>query len=314
MKNKNGYQNKINNIWIVLFFISGFLFIGLYIFLKIVDPKASSEVLIFLFAGMIILLCSLIMFAASSEKVILIERDFLIITGNLLSKKKLKLSKIAFVSSYENTLQIMLKNGKIRTIANIENASSISSKIKKHMVYDSKAKTSLLLKALNRSTKLKKYFKLMCLCMILMFAYIVTTLILTQGKDTEQFTKAEWAIFITAMSLEGITLFPLFYFAKKSEYMLQIKKSQNAIMQTVIRESPLLSENAIRVYASPDFIQRITIVSNTTKDGFYYIAEKFDTSFNFQKTYESETFSHIEELISIFENFKDISKNWIENK
>lgn len=314
MKNKNGYQNKINNIWIILFLICGFLFIGLYIFLEAVDPKASSEVLIFLFAGMIILLCSLIMFAANREKVILIEGDFLIIKGNLLSKKKLKLSKIAFVSSYEDKLQIMLKNGKIRTIADIENASSISSKIKKHMVYDSTAKVELLLKVLRHTAKLKKYFKLMCFCMLLMFAYIVTTLILTQGKDTEQFTKAEWAIFITAMSLEGITLFPLFYFAKKSASMLQITKSQNAIMRTVIQENPLLSENAIKVYASPDFIQRITIVSSPTEEGFYYIVQKFDTDFNFCKAYKSEAFKDLGELTGRFENFIDITDKFTKHK
>ena len=55
MINEKSHRKKTNDIWIILFLICGFLFIGLYIFLKIVDPKASSEVLIFLFAGMIIL-------------------------------------------------------------------------------------------------------------------------------------------------------------------------------------------------------------------------------------------------------------------
>ena len=50
------FLRKKFNIWLFLLFLCGLTFIGMYIFLNIVDPEATSELLTFLIVGIMICL------------------------------------------------------------------------------------------------------------------------------------------------------------------------------------------------------------------------------------------------------------------
>ncbi len=120
------FLRKKFNIWLFLLFLCGLAFIGMYIFLNIVDPEATSELLTFLIVGIMICLVVIPSWFLNSGAFVQISEDSIKAKYHWFGKLNCKTDEIAFAMAQVNTLTIMLKSGKRHVIMGVENAYELS--------------------------------------------------------------------------------------------------------------------------------------------------------------------------------------------
>ena len=211
------FLRKKFNIWLFLLFVCGLFFIGLYIFLNIVDPKATSELLTFLIIGILIILVVIPSWLLNFGAFIHIDEDSIKAKYHWFGKIDCKLSDVVFAVARVNTLIIQLKDGKTHTIMGIENSWPLASIIRRNMSFEVTEQPEILMEKLNNLKATKKNGLIyVCSGVALMFVIIFVTVFLTGEREMHGFGNIDWTIFAIMCAIEIVTVIAIFYFAQKT--------------------------------------------------------------------------------------------------
>lgn len=309
------FLRKKFNIWLFLLFACGLFFIGLYIFLNIVDPKdivdpkATSELLTFLIMGILIILVVIPSWLLNFGAFIHIDEDSIKAKYLWFGKIDCKLSDVTFAVARVNTLIIQLKDGKTHTIMGIENSWPLASIIRRNMSFEVTEQPEILMEKLNNLKATKKNGLIyVCSGVALMFVIIFVTVFLTGEREMHEFSNIDWTIFTIMVAAEIATTVATFYFAGKTgKNNIPIEKLQYEIQRRIIENQPLLPGFVIAVYTDENYTGRITIFGYPHDSAVYYSVQEFASDYTLFRAYTSDVYDSQEELPADFKTLIDIT-------
>ena len=303
------FLRKKFNGWLFLLFVCGLFFIGLYIFLNIVDPKATSELLTFLIMGILIILVVIPSWLLNFGAFVHIDENSIKAKYHWFGKIDCKLSDVTFAVARVNTLIIQLKDGKTHTIMGIENSWPLASLIRRNMLFKSTEQPETLIGKLNdlKSAK-KKGLIYVCSGLALMFINIFVTVFLTGEREMHEFSKIDWTIFAIMGVVEIATIIATFYFAQKTGgNNIPIEKLRYEIQRRIIETQPLLPGFVIAVFTDENYTGRITLFGYPHDSAVYYSVQEFASDYTLFRAYTSDVYDSQDELPADFETLIDIT-------
>ena len=303
------FLRKKFNVWLFLLFLCGLAFIGMYIFLNIVDPKATSELLTFLIVGIMICLVVIPSWLLNLGAYIHIDETSIKAKYHWFGKIDCKLSDVVFAVARVNTLIIQLKDGKTHTIMGIENSWPLASIIRRNMPFEVTEQPEILTEKLNNLKATKKNGLIyVCSGVALMFVIIFVTVFLTGEREMHEFSNIDWTIFTIMVAAEIATTVATFHFAKKTgKNNIPIEKLQYEIQRRIIEIQPLLPGFVIAVYTDENYTGRITLFGYPNDSAVYYSVQEFASDYTLFRTYTSDVYGSQEELPADFETLIDIT-------
>ena len=303
------FLRKKFNIWLFLLSACGLFFIGLYIFLNIVDPEATSELLTFLIMGILIILVVIPSWLLNFGAFIHIDETKIKAKYHWFGKIDCKLSDVVFTVARVNTLIIQLKDGKTHTIMGIENSWPLASIIRRNMPFEVTEQPEILMEKLNNLKATKKNGLIyVCSGVALMFVIIFVTVFLTDEREMHEFSNIDWTIFTIMVAAEIATTVATFYFAKKTgKNNIPIEKLQYEIQRRIIETQPLLPGFVIAVYTDENYTGRITLFGYPHDSAVYYSVQEFASDYTLFRAYTSDVYDSQEELPADFETLIDIT-------
>ena len=304
------FLRKKFNVWFFLLFICGLAFIGMYIFLNIVDPTATSELLTFLIVGIMICLVVIPSWLLNYGAFIHIDEDSIKAKYHWFGKIDCKLSDVVFAVARGNTLIIQLKNGKTHTIMGIVNSWPLASIIRRNMSFEVTEQPETLNEKLNNLKANKKNGIIyVCSGVALMFVIIFITVFLTGEREMHEFSNIDWTIFAIMVATEIATAVATFYFAGKTgKNNIPIEKLQYEIQRRIIETQPLLPGFVIAVYTDENYTGRITLFGYPNDSAVYYSVQEFASDYTLFRAYTSDVYDSQEELPANFETLIDITE------
>ncbi len=303
------FLRKKFNIRLFLLFLCGLAFIGLYIFINIVDPIATNQVLVFLIIGIMICLIVIPSWMLNLGAFIHVDEDSIKAKYHWFGKIDCKLSEVAFVVAQINTLIIQLKDGKTHTIMGVANPWPLASLIRRNISFETNKQPEVLMEELNslKVTK-KKGIMFVCFGIALMFIIVFITVFLTGARETYEFSNIDWTIFSIMIVTEIATFIATLYFAGKTgKNNIPILKLQYTIQRTIIETQPLLPGFVIAVYTDENYTGRIILFGYPHDSAVYYSVQNFDSEYNLVQQYTSEIFENQKELTDGFMSLIDIT-------
>ena len=303
------FLRKKFNIWLFLLFLCGLAFIGMYIFLNIVDPEATSELLTFLIVGIMICLVVIPSWLLNLGAYIHIDETSIKAKYHWFGKIDSKLSDITYAVARINTLIIQLKDGKTHTIMGVANPWPLASIIRRNMSFEVTEQPEILMEQLKnlRATK-KNGLISVCSGVALMFIIIFITVFLTGEREMHEFSNLDWTIFAIMGAIEIATVIVTFYFAQKTgKNNIPIEKLHYEIQRRIIETQPLLPGFVIAVYTDENYTGRITLFGYPNDSAVYYTVQELDAGYNLVQEYTYETFEDQEGLIEGFRSLIDIT-------
>ena len=303
------FLRKKFNIWLFLLFLCGLAFIGMYIFLNIVDSEATSELLTFLIVGIMICLVVIPSWLLNFGAFIHIDEDSIKAKYHWFGKIDCKLSDVVFAVARVNTLIIQLKDGKTHTIMGIENSWPLASLIRRNMSFDVTEQPETLNEKLDNLKATKKNGLIyVCSGVALMFIIIFITVFLTGEREMHEFNNIDWTIFAIMCATEIATGIATFYFAGKTgKNNIPIEKLQYTIQRRIIETQPLLPGFVIAVYTDENYKGRITLFGYPHNSAVYYSVQEFASDYTLFRAYTSDVYDSQDELPADFETLIDIT-------
>ena len=304
------FLRKKFNVWLFLLFLCGLAFIGMYIFLNIVDPTATSKLLTFLIVGIMICLVVIPSWLLNSGAFIHIDEDSIKAKYHWFGKIDCKLSDVVFAVAQVNTLIIQLKDGKTHTIMGIKNSWPLASIIRRNMSFEVTEQPETLNEKLNNLKANKKNGLIyVCSGVALMFVIIFITVFLTGEREIHEFSNIDWTIFAIMLATEIATAVATFYFAGKTgKNNIPIEKLQYEIQRRIIETQPLLPGFVIAVYTDENYTGRITLFGYPNVSAVYYSVQAFASDYTLFRAYTSDVYDSQEELPANFETLIDITE------
>ena len=304
------FLRKKFNVWLFLLFLCGLAFIGMYIFLNIVDPTATSKLPTFLIVGIMICLVVIPSWLLNSGAFIHIDENSIKAKYHWFGKIDCKLSDVVFAVARVNTLIIQLKDGKTHTIMGIENSWPLASIIRRNMSFEVTEQPETLNEKLNNLKANKKNGLIyVCSGVALMFVIIFITVFLTGEREIHEFSNIDWTIFAIMLATEIATAVATFYFAGKTgKNNIPIEKLQYEIQRRIIETQPLLPGFVIAVYTDENYTGRITLFGYPNDSAVYYSVQAFASDYTLFRAYTSDVYDSQEELPANFETLIDITE------
>lgn len=304
------FLRKKFNVWLFLLFLCGLAFIGMYIFLNIVDPTATSKLPTFLIVGIMICLVVIPSWLLNSGAFIHIDEDSIKAKYHWFGKIDCKLSDVVFAVARVNTLIIQLKDGKTHTIMGIKNSWPLASIIRRNMSFEVTEQPETLNEKLNNLKANKKNGLIyVCSGVAFMFVIIFITVFLTGEREIHEFSNIDWTIFAIMLATEIATAVATFYFAEKTgKNNIPIEKLQYEIQRRIIETQPLLPGFVIAVYTDENYTGRITLFGYPNVSAVYYSVQAFASDYTLFRAYTSDVYDSQEELPANFETLIDITE------
>lgn len=304
------FLRKKFNVWLFLLFLCGLAFIGMYIFLNIVDPTATSKLPTFLIVGIMICLVVIPSWLLNSGAFIHIDEDSIKAKYHWFGKIDCKLSDVVFAVARVNTLIIQLKDGKTHTIMGIKNSWPLASIIRRNMSFEVTEQPETLNEKLNNLKANKKNGLIyVCSGVAFMFVIIFITVFLTGEREIHEFSNIDWTIFAIMLATEIATAVATFYFAGKTgKNNIPIEKLQYEIQRRIIETQPLLPGFVIAVYTDENYTGRITLFGYPNDSAVYYSVQAFASDYTLFRAYTSDVYDSQEELPANFETLIDITE------
>ena len=310
------FLRKKFNLWLFILFLCGIFFIGLYAFLRIVDPLATNETLFFLIFG--ILICAIVIpsWLLNKGAFIHVNENSIKAKYHWFGKIDCKLSDVAFTSSGFNTLVIQLKDNKTHTILGVENSLELCIEIRKRISFMPEKEPAILIKELNELKRKRRNGIIdVVVGSIMMFVNIFLTVLLTDSKETYDFPEKDWIIFAVMGVLELLIVIFTFYNANKTgKQNVPIEKLQYTIKRSIIETRPLLPNLVIAVYTDESYNGRITVFGNSENNSVYFSVHSFNREFNLIHQYDSDSFESKDNLPDIIKSMNDITDKFISDK
>ena len=303
------FLRKKFNIWLFILFACGLFFISLYFFFNMTDPVATSETIIFLLMGILIILVVIPSWLLNFGAYIRIDDDSIKAKYHWFGKIDCKLSDVTFAMAQVNTLIIQLNDGKTHTIMGVGNSWSLAYVIRQNMPFELTEHPESLIEKLNSLKSAKKKGHIyVCYGVALMFINIFATVFLTNGKEMCDFSKNDWFIFATMCVIEIAITIATFYFAVRTgKNNIPIEKLQYTIKRGLIETKSLLPGFVIAVYTDENYTRRITLFGYPNDSAVYYSVQEFASDYTLFRTYTSDVYSSLEELAANFEVLIDIT-------
>ena len=255
------FIRKKTNIWLVLLLLCGIFFVILYVFLNMVDSEATSDLLAFLIMGIIFGLIAIPSMLLNRGAYIHIEGNTIKAKYHWFGKLDCSIDDIEFVSPQINTLTILLKSGKRHVIMGVENSWALGSAIRRQVFeIEKEAPDSLRQKlSLAQATRKKELWWVLG-GIVLMFANIFIAVLLTGGRDLNEFSRLDWILFAAMGVIELLTLVGLFYVAQRcGKHLLPIEQLKYRLRGAVIATHPLPTNNITAVYTDENHTGRIVV-------------------------------------------------------
>ena len=293
------FLRKKFNIWLFLLFLCGLAFIGMYIFLNVVDPEATSELLTFLIVGIMICLGVIPSWLLNLGAYIHIDKTSIKAKYHWLGKINCNLSDVTFAIARVNTLIIQLKNGKRHTIMGIENAWPLATTIREQIFHLESASADDLLSELETAQATHKKKLLYTLGgVVLMFVNIFIAVFLTGGKDMYAFTQTDWLLFGIMGIIEALTVVFTFYFANQcGKHNFPIEQLEYRLKGAHIAADPLPAGIVKRVYTEANHMGRIVVCGYPNDESVYYCVQEFLGNFILKTVHTSKIYDN-EEILS----------------
>lgn len=303
------FLRKKFNIWLFIMLISGLFFIGLYIFLKVYDPLATSETVLLLILGLMIILCTIPSWLLNSGAFIRVESDSIKAKYNWFGKIDCKLSDVVFAEAGLNTLIIQLSDGKTHTVMGLDNSYMLASMIRRSMSFNVTEQPDVLIKKLDALKQERKKGILYVISGIaVMFVLIFVTVFLTDEKETEQFNRSDWIVFAIMCLMEIVTVFITFRFANKTgKKKVPIEKLQYTVRRKIIETQPTLPGFVKAVYSDDNYTYRVTLSGFSDKSDVYFSVQEFNPDYALVLTGESPTYESRDEIPVDFGALIDIT-------
>lgn len=298
------------NVTLLILFLVGLFFIGGYVSSAILNNEQAIGSISYLIIGLFICAVVVPSWLMNYKAFITIDEASITAKYHWFGKINCKTSDVDFVVAGTNSLTISLKNGKTHIIMGIKNSFDICSYIRRYMSFEVVDQPEKLIQKLKklRSAK-RKNFIFVFVGIALMFINIFVAVFLTGGRDMHEFSKNDWIIFSIMVVVEITTVIATFYFANKAgkkDFLLA--KLKYTVRRKIIETKPLLSGNAVKVFADEDYNRRITLFGFPNDASGYYTIQAFTDNYIFVKIFESEVFENMEQLSEVLEEFVDLTE------
>lgn len=280
--------------------IYGLFLIGLFIFVGYKGGgSAKGGIVAGIFSGVVVCIFIVIQFF-NFRACLYVEDGRIKGHYSYFGKIDCDLSDVDFVLPQINTVTILLKNGKRYTIGGVENPWEFSSAVRRQIfMLESETPDDVRYKLEAVQADRKKEIFYVIGGTVLMFLNILFAMLLTGGRETYEFSKLDWGVFIAAMLIEMLTLIMTFYYADKSgRRLLVIEHLKHRLKGAIIASQPLPPGNLIRVYTDENYTGRIVVFYIPHDEGFYYCIQNFSgNEFRLDTGHTSEIYQS-EEIIA----------------
>lgn len=286
-------------IWNIIWFVCGVFLIIFFGYLKLADSEASNNVFGGIVVGVIICIFSIVFLLFNHKAFICADENRLKGKYGWFGVIDCDISDIEFVlSQMNNTLKILLKNGKLHVVAGMENSFEICTFIRCNMPFESSDTTADLIQKINQLNSLrKKNIIFMFGGLALLFINIFITVLLTGGRELNEFSKADTIIAIIMCVAELAVFVITFYFADKAGKMLVPTEGlKYNLRRTIVETRPLPPGYIKNVYTNGDWSARKIVFGNPDETGVYYSLQVVDAGYDLLTVYKSPIYDEEEVL------------------
>lgn len=205
--------------------------------------------------------------------------------------KRLSISTadILFAKPGINTVSLLLKDGHSHNIMGLVNSWDICEYIREtNYAPETEAPETLRKEYEDEKAQRRKYFPHIIVSIVLMFLYIIVVLILTGGKDTGEFSKAEETLFLCMIAAEIITIiFGLYFSVKSGKHLLPMNYLEYRLCSALIISAPLPAGLAKEVYTDHNCTRRFVIMGLPKSDELYCCVQEINQDFELETVYTS---------------------------
>ena len=292
------FIRKKLNLGNVVFLLCGISFLVLYFFLNIVDPEASSELLIFLISGILCSSAGIFLMLLNHGAYIHIGENTIKARFNWFGRLDCRIDDVEFVLPQTNTLTILLKSGKRFMIMGLENSWALSAAIRgQNFKIETGTADSIRNELAQHQAARKRELRWVLCGIALMFAIIFLTVLLTGGRDPNEFSRLDWAVFAVMCFAELAVVIGMFCAAQRcGKHLLPIEQLKYRLRGAIIAAHPLPSNNTIAVYTDDDYTGRIVVCGFPNDKSVYYCVQEIAGNFALETVYTSEVFDSADQL------------------
>lgn len=280
------------------FLLFAILFIILHFVLRgtVTAERALILLLISLLFCPIAELCILFNFNAY----IRIDKSTIKARYHFFGKLDCNIKDIEFVLPQINTLTILLKNGKRHVIIGVENSWQLSDYLRFQCFEAEKGSPDTIRQELSHAQAAwRRDVILVLIGIVLLFAEIFATVLLTGGKELYEFNKADQTVFEVMGCIGLFTLISCFFAAEHAgKLLLPREQLKYRLRGAVIVSSPLPTNNTIAVYTDWDYSGRVVLCGFPNDESIYYCLQKFTEDFELKTTYTSKIYDSRDKLPS----------------
>jgi hypothetical protein len=278
--------------------MAGVLEIGLFIYTILFQPQIMWKGYLYGIFGLAAFLGGLFAFLLNRNAYFRLEDGYIHAKYHVFGKLHCALEDVVFVQAQLNSLTILLKSGKSHNIMGLTNSYALGASLRK-LIYTPETESREVLREQfdKLSARRRREMFFLIGCIVLMFAVIFATVILTESRELSEFTQQDHVIFFWMGIVEAITVISMFILAKRSgARMLPIFHLRYRLCGATIRSQPLPSGNVQSVYTDENNSGRIVICGFPNEPDIYYCLQEFAPGFELTTTFTSEVFPREEDL------------------
>ncbi len=293
------FTRKKTNIWLVLLLLCGIFFVVLCAYLNMVDSEATSELRVLCIMGILCGFLALPSMLLNCGAYIHVGENTVKAKYHWFGRLDCRIDEIEFVLPQTNTLTILLKSGKRHVIVGVENSQALGTAIRRQSFQIEKETPDSLRQKLSQTQAARKKELWWVLGGIaLMFANIFLAVLLTGGRDLQEFSQPDWILFSVMGGLELLTLIGIFYAAQRcGKHLLPIEQLKYRLRGAIIATHPLPTNHAIAVYTDENHTGRIVVCGFPRDESIYYCVQEIVRNFELETVHTSEIYDSTDELL-----------------
>lgn len=292
------YIRRKMSIWLILLLLCGIFFIALYIFLNIVDPEATGELLTFLIIGILLSLVSVFSMLLNPGVSVCIEENTIKAREYGLGRLDCRFEDVAFVLPQINSLTVLLKSGRRYVIMGLENSWELGSAIRRQ-IFEMETETPDSIR--QQLTRAQAAWKRSLWWVLggcgMLFVNIFLAVLLTGGREMYDFGERDWILFGIMCAAELFTFLGLFCAAGRcAKQQLPIEQLNYRLRGAILGAHPLPAGQVQAVYTDEHYSGRIVVCGFPNDSSVYYCVQEFTGGLELETVYTSEIYESADQL------------------